>query len=93
MSKFTRYLFVKKIYPEYVVFINSKERLITYGKDLEIVNLIGYKNFFDININYIIVNDLDIFIKEFSNNNYFYYFKIILIKNVIDYVDNRRKYV
>lgn len=91
MSKFSRYLFVKKNYPDFVVFIRSKERLITYNKDLEIVNLVSYKKFFDMNINYIVVCDLNIFVKEFDCNNYFYYFKITLIKSIIDYVNDRRK--
>lgn len=82
MSKYKRYLFTKRLYPNYLVFILSKNKLITYSYDLEISLYLGFNNVFNKNINYIILDNLDLRKYEF-NNNYFYYFKIILIKKII----------
>ena len=77
MSKYNRYSFVKKYYPNYLVFIKYNNILITYGIDLEIINRFNYKL---LNINYIILDNIDIIEKkEYFNNNYFYYFKIIIL--------------
>lgn len=87
MSKYNRYVFVKKIYPDYVIFILSKNKLVTYNKDLEIVTLFGLKEFFNLNVSYLILDCLDI--KERKNiltNNYFYYFKICVLKEVVNYI-------
>ena len=83
MSKYKRYLFTKRLYPNYLVFILSKNKLITYSYDLEISLYLGFNNVFNKNINYIILDNLDLRKYEFNNNNYFYYFKIILIKKII----------
>ena len=88
MSKFKRYLFVKRIYPDYVVFILSKNKLITYNKDLDIYNYLK-NDLFELNINYIIVDNLELKFYNFENNNYFYYFKLILILEIIRYIKNR----
>lgn len=87
MSKFKRYLFVKKKYPDYVVFILSKNKLITYNRDLEIYNYLK-KDLFKLNINYIIVDNLELEIYKFKHNNYFYYFKLILCFEIIKYIKN-----
>ena len=41
MSKYNRYLFVKKMYPDYVVFVKDKDSLNTFDDDLLIVKLKG----------------------------------------------------
>ncbi len=90
MSKYSRYLFVKKLYPNYLVFLRSKDKLETFGTDLEILNIVGLDKVFDINTNYIVLDNLDIIkIKKFPSNNYFYYFKIKLAIDVVDYIENR----
>jgi len=83
MSKYSRYLFTKRMYPDYLVFILSKNKLITYNYDLEIVEYLGIDNVFKKNINYLILDNLELDKYEFNNNYYFYYFKIILLKKVI----------
>lgn len=82
MSKYYRYKFLKKYYPDYIVFITNKNKLITYDYDLKIVKLFNYKL---LNINYIILDNIDI-IKKIDNkiNNYFYYFKITLLIDIIN---------
>lgn len=88
MSKYNRYSLIKKIYPDYVVIILSKNHLITYNFDLDIIKLVGINKLDNLKINYIIVDELDLDIKKFIDNNYFYYFKMILVKKVIDYIYN-----
>ena len=90
MSKLSRYLFLKKMYPNYIIFILDKDKLLTYYNDLEIVNYLTLEEVFKKEINYIILFNLDIKIKkEFYNNHYFYYFKIILINSIINVIKQR----
>ena len=87
MSKYNRYLFIKRLYPDYVIFLVNKDKLITYNKDLEIVKVIGITNFFKQEINYLIIDNLEIKEKkEYTKNNYFYYFKLILLLEIISYI-------
>ena len=89
MSIYKRYEFFKRFYPNYLIFImNNKNNLITFDKDLSIVKIVGLDKIFIGNINYIIVNNLDILKKEkYLENDYFYYFKIDLLVEVIDYIE------
>ena len=90
MSRYYRYNFLKKYYHDYIIFITNKNKLITYDYDLKIIKLFDYRL---LNINYIILDNIDI-IKKIDNNinNYFYYFKIILLIDIIDLINENRKY-
>ena len=82
MSKYYRYSFVKNYYPNYLVFIKDKNKLITYNYDLKIVKLFNYKL---LNINYLILDNVDIIkTKEYHNNKYLYYFKICILLDFLD---------
>ena len=84
MSKLSRYLFINKMYPDYLVFILNKDKLVTYNNDLKIYNMLE-SEFFSKSINYLILDGLEIRkLETFSSNNYFYYFKICLLKEVIE---------
>ena len=84
MSKLNRYLFLKKMYPEYVVFILDKDKLITYNWDLKIINLLSFSKLVNLNINYMILDGLNlVFKKEYFDNYYFYYFKICLVLEML----------
>ncbi len=90
MSKYKRYLFLKKIYPNYVIFLLSHQKLITFDYDLKLIEYIGIKDFFNLRINYIILNCLEICEKkEYSENYYFYYFKFTLLKEIIIYLKDK----
>ena len=66
----TRYLFLKKLYPNYVVIILKKGKYITLDIDNKIVKLIDYK-LDKYNINYLILDNLDIIkIIKYTNNKY-----------------------
>ena len=86
MSKYNRYCFIKKNYPSYVVFIKNKGNLETFDSDLKIVNLRGFSNFFNLKINYIITDCLVLNIYQEETNNYFYYFKIILLIEIVNFI-------
>ena len=91
MSAYKRILFVKKFYPDYVVFILKNREKITFDDDLKIVNLINSKQIINKNINYIILDNTNIIEKRvFMNNNYYYYYKLSLLIDVIKYIGNKR---
>ncbi len=83
MSKYNRYKFSKELYNDYLVLIKYKNNLVTYNYDLEI-----YKLFKLDNINYLVIDGLDIKLYNNIDNKYNYYYKIIILKEVIDYIMN-----
>ena len=75
------------MYPDYLVFILDKEKLLTYDNDLKIVNYLEIDEVLEKNINYLILDGLDIkILKKYEDNLYFYYFKIILLKDIVNYI-------
>lgn len=44
MGRKYRYEFTKKVYPEYIVFLVVKNKYVTYGLDLDLVNYIINEN-------------------------------------------------
>ena len=84
MSKYNRYLFCKRLYNNYLILIKNKDKIISFDEDLKIIELYGIETIKK-NINYLILDGLDIKLYN-NNNNYFYYFKISLIKDIIDYI-------
>ena len=77
-----RYNVLKHIYQNYLILIIKNNKYYTFDEDKLIFNYLKRK--FN-NINYIILNNLDIIIKkEYENNNYLnYYFKVNLI-NILE---------
>ena len=77
-----RYKVLKKIYPYYLILIIKNNKYYTFDEDKLIFNYLKRKLN---NINYIILDNLDIIVKkEYENNNYLnYYFKINLI-NILE---------
>ena len=84
MSKYKRFIFCKRLYNNYLILIKNKDKIISFDEDLKIIELYGIETIKK-NINYIILDGLDIKLYN-NNNNYFYYFKISLIKDIIDYI-------
>ncbi len=89
MSIYNRYCFLKKAYPGYVIFIVRKGKLITFKRDLKIVNYKGLDDFFNSGINYIILDGLEPKVFNGTENHYFYYFKVTLLEDIIDYIKYR----
>ena len=83
MSKINRYKFIKKMYPDYLILLLKNNTLSSF----EVDNLI-YKYYhnkvFKLNINYIILDNLDIVkLVKYDNNKYYYYSKLVILKELI----------
>lgn len=71
------------MYPDYLILLVSKNNYISFCLD-KLIYSYYLDKVFKLNINYIILDGLDIIKKvEFSNNKYYYYSKLVLIKEVI----------
>lgn len=79
-----RYDVLKHIYHNYLILIIKNNKYYTFDEDKLIFNYIN-KNLNKYEINYIILDNLDIIVKkEYENNNYLnYYFKVNLI-NILE---------
>ena len=77
-----RYNVLKHIYQNYLILLIKNNKYYTFYEDKLIFNYLKRKLN---NINYIILDNLDIIVKkEYENNNYLnYYFKINLI-NILE---------
>ena len=77
-----RYEVIKKLYPNYLILLIKNNKYYTFDEDKLIFNYLKRKLN---NINYIILDNLDIIVKKEYENNYYlnYYFKINLI-NILE---------
>lgn len=69
----TRYLFLKRLYPNYVIIILKKDKYITFDIDNKIFNLLdsSFNNLDKNYINYLIIDNLNIIkISIYINNRY-----------------------
>ena len=74
MGKINRYKFAKRVYPEYVVLLLTKDKYVTYDCDLRLIQYIKFNGNFSIfdkyKINYLVLDNLDITKKkEYDLNN------------------------
>ena len=77
-----RYEVIKKLYPNYLILIIKNNKYYTFDEDKLIFNYLKRK--FN-NINYIILNNLDIIIKkEYENNNYLYCYTKYKLINLLE---------
>ena len=77
MSKYKRFIFCKRLYNNYLILIKNKDKIISFDEDLKIIELYGIETIKK-NINYLILDGLDIKLYEFRDNS--------LIKDIIDYI-------
>lgn len=79
-----RYEVIKTLYPNYLILLIKNNKYYTFDEDKIIFNYIN-RNLNKYEINYIILDNLDIIVKkEYENNNYInYYFKVNLI-NILE---------
>ena len=79
-----RYDFIKNIYKDYIIFIVKKDKYYTFKNDELICKCfnVSFNNISKYNLNYLVLDNLDIVeIKEYDNNKYYeYLIKSILIK-------------
>ena len=74
MSASNRYYFTKELYPNYLVLIIKKNKLISFGRERRLLEYIGFNGKINYirrrKINYLILDNLDIIeIKNYNNDN------------------------
>ena len=82
MSLKNRYIFLKRMYPEYLILINNKGKLTTCFNDKLIWDYVHNKiiNLERKNISFLILDNLVIVQKKgFEQNNFERYLKVVLI--------------
>lgn len=88
-----RYDIIKILYPNYLILINKKNKLITYKNDQKILDYLNIKKKKELNkrkINYLILNNLEIEeIKNYENENKYYTY---LLKSCILKIVEKRIY-
>lgn len=97
-GRYSRYIFFKKMYKRHIILIKGKDRYYTYDRDFEILRYVNFKSKYDecnlccldkYNINYIVIEDLDIIDNvKFKNNNYMKYYKLLHLKNILIKIGN-----
>lgn len=79
-----RYNVLKHIYQNYLILIIKNNKYYTFDEDKLLFNYTN-KNLNKYEINYIILNNLDIIIKkEYENNNYLYYYTKYKLINLLE---------
>ncbi|MDD4187381.1 MAG: hypothetical protein PHX04_01220 [Bacilli bacterium] len=90
-----RYNFFKKKFKHYIILIKKKDIYYTFDQDKEILKYIEYKKINDVRkkqINYIIIDNLEIELKkEYPNNNYELYLLKIFIKQILSKIEGKLK--
>lgn len=95
MSMKSRYDFTKNIYKDYVVLIYKKKKYYSYDKDRRILDYIKFNNKLYIlkkyNINFIVLDDLEIIgIVHYEINNYYKYLFISYIDCIMNEIKRRK---
>ena len=90
---FTRYKFIKKLYPNYLVIIKYNDKFKSFRMVGLLLNyLIDNNKIKKLKINYVIVNNLDIIdIKDYLNDNYYRYIKVSYLNMVLIKIKDRLK--
>lgn len=79
-----RYEVIKKLYPNYLILLIKNNKYYTFDEDKIIFNYIN-RNLNRYEINYIILDNLDIIVKkEYENNNYLYYYTKYKLINLLE---------
>ena len=78
MGKLNRYKLTKKCYKDYVIILLIKNKLYTYINN-KLVSFKDINKLKKLHINYVILDNLDVIVKKYEDNNYkLYYLKYIL---------------
>ena len=90
---YTRYSFLKKLYPDRLIILKSKNKYLSFGKDDVLLDYVMITNQFNkldkIEVNYLIVENMYI-LKEntFSSNQYYRYVKVSQLNKVLTNLSN-----
>ena len=88
MSKINRYNFTKKYYPNYVVILLVKKKLYIV-KDNKLVDFKYINKLKELQKNYIIQDNLDLYIKEYEDNKYLEYYLKYKLNNILNTILNK----
>ena len=94
MSKFNRYNFTKKVYPDYIILLIRKEKYVTFDIDLKLIDYLEIDEDLSIldklHINYIVLDDLEIIdIKKYDDNKYENYCLKMSLNKIIKKIGNK----
>lgn len=89
MSMYNRYSFTKKVYPNYIILILKNNKYYSYGIDKKIIDYINFKDKLFVikkrNINYLILDNLDIIDKvEYKDNMYDKYTYLVYLNKIFN---------
>jgi len=97
-GRYGRYIFFKKLYKRHIILIKGKDRYYIYDRDKEILKYVNFKSKYSecnlsyldkYNINYLVIEDLDIINNvKFNNNDYMKYYKLFHLKNILIKIGN-----
>ena len=83
-----RYNMAKLWYNEYVILIVKKGKLYTYINN-KLVNFKYIKKLREYHINYIIIDNLDIYKKEYGDNNYNLYYLKYELAHILNSINKK----
>lgn len=83
-----RYSMAKLWYNEYVILIVKKGKLYTYINN-KLVNFKYIKKLREYHINYIIIDNLDIYKKEYEDNNYNLYYLKYELAHILNSINKK----
>ena len=85
-----RYNMAKLWYNEYVILIVKKGKLYTYINN-KFINFKYINKLREYHINYIIIDNLDIYIKEYEDNNYNLYYLKYNLTTILNNISKKIK--
>ena len=85
-----RYKMDKLWYNEYVILILKKHKLYTYINN-KFINFKYINKLREYHINYIIIDNLDIYIKEYEDNNYNLYYLKYNLTTILNNISKKIK--
>lgn len=85
-----RYKMAKLWYNEYVILILKKHKLYTYINN-KFINFKYINKLREYHINYIIIDNLDIYIKEYEDNNYNLYYLKYNLTTILNNISKKIK--
>lgn len=85
-----RYDMAKLWYNEYVILILKKHKLYTYINN-KFINFKYINKLREYHINYIIIDNLDIYIKEYEDNNYNLYYLKYNLTTILNNISKKIK--
>lgn len=95
LMKNNRYVFLKRIYHNYIILFRKNNKLISYSIDKELLDFLNFKNLKLLNklkINYLVIENLTILEKEsFEKNNYELYIKQLELIKIVRYLIYKNK--